>query len=140
MILKVGLLKEGVIERHSAVYDARELDLEFIDLHYVQKVVLNGSAERVKQTVSFCGTLSSRIEQTCSRCLEHIQSDLTAPFNLSYHVHGQEKINTTDDLRDILILGHPDRFLCSSDCRGVCSHCGANLNRDSCRCQNEAKN
>ena len=135
MILKVAHLKEGVVEHVASTYDAAVLDIEFVDFHYLQKIALDGLAERIKHTVTLQGTLSSRIEQICARCLEHIESDTLAPFNLSYDVQGKETIDATDDLRDILILGHPDRFLCQENCTGICPGCGINMNREACRCQ-----
>lgn len=136
MILKVGIFKEGVLEELRTAYDPRELDLEFVDLHYLKKVDLEGNAERIKQAVTFRGMLTSRIEQVCSRCLEPVQNTVSTPFDLTYDIHDRETIDTTTDLRDLLILGHPDRFLCSVDCRGICSRCGTNLNREACHCQN----
>ena len=139
MILKVGILKEGVLEQLETTYDPKALDLEFVDLHYLRRVALTGAVERVKQTVTFRGMLTSEIEQTCGRCLEHVHSIVSTPFDFSYDIHGRETIDTTDDLRDLLLLGHPDRFLCNANCRGICSRCGANLNRESCRCQHLEK-
>ena len=135
MILKVANYKEGVPERLETAYDPKELDLEFVDLHYIQKVELKGIAERIRQTVTFQGSLNSRIEQVCARCLDKIQNQITAPFDLSYDIQGRETVDTTDDLRDILILGHPERFLCRADCKGICAECGANLNRQTCQCK-----
>ena len=135
MILKVAYYKEGVPEQIEISYNPKELDLDFVDLNYVQNVELKGSAERVRQTVTFHGSMDSRIEQVCARCLDKIQNDVTAPFDLSYDIQGRETIDTTDDLRDILILGHPERFLCATGCKGICVSCGSNLNRLTCRCE-----
>ena len=135
MILKVANYKEGIPEQLETAYDPKELDLEFVDLHYVQKVELKGTAERIRQTVTFHGVLDSCVEQVCARCLDKIQNKVVAPFDLSYDIHGRETVDATDDLRDILILGHPERFLCRVECRGICGGCGANLNRETCRCQ-----
>lgn len=135
MILKVIHYKEGVPEHLETAYDPKELDLEFIDLHYVGQIHLKGIAERVRQTVTFHGTLKNRVEQVCARCLDKIRNDISAPFDLSYDVHDRDVVDTTDDLRDILILGHPGRFLCRVSCKGMCVDCGVNLNREACRCQ-----
>lgn len=139
VILKVNTLKEGILERQATTYDPRKLDLEFVDLHYLENVTLEGFSERIQQTVTFQGILTSRIEQICARCLEHIENNVSAPFSLSYAIEGRDAIDATNDLRDILILGHPDRFLCTANCRGICLHCGTNLNREVCRCQNDAQ-
>ena len=138
MILKVGTFKEGILENLTTTYKPANLDLEFVDLHYLKPVVVEGVAERIKQTVTFRGLMTSEIDQMCARCLEHAQSAVSTPFDLSYDIHGQETVDTTSDLRDLLILGHPDRFLCDANCRGICPRCGANLNRESCRCQKSA--
>ena len=135
MILKVGIFKEGVVEQLQTAYNPQELDLEFVDLHYLKKVDLEGSAERIRHTVTFRGILESQIEQVCARCLEKIQSPVRAPFELTYDAQGKETIDTTADLRDILLLEHPDRFLCKSGCRGICETCGINLNQESCSCK-----
>ena len=140
MILKVLHYKEGVPERLEASYDPHELDLEFVDLHYIRKVALKGTAEKIRQTVTFQGIMNSRIEQVCARCLDKIESDISAPFDLSYDIQGRETVDTTDDLRDILILGHPEQFLCTPACKGICPQCGTNLNRIQCNCQLSFKN
>lgn len=139
MILNVGMYKEGIPEHLEVSYNPRDLDLEFIDLHYIQKVALKGVAEKIRQTVSFHGLMTSRVEQVCARCLDKIESDVNAPFDLSYDTAGRETVDTTDDLRDILILGHPDRFLCRPDCKGICAQCGTNFNRGTCHCEPKAQ-
>ena len=136
MILNVKVFKEGVIEHLETAYDPRALDLEFVDFHYLTQVGLMGSAEKISQTVTFRGTLSFRIEQTCARCLEQIETAISSPFDLSYDIDGRESIDSTNDLRDILILNHPDQFLCRKDCKGICPGCGINLNRETCCCGN----
>ena len=135
MILKVSTIKEGVPVHVETSYDPRELDLEFVDWHYVNKVALTGEAERILNTVTFRGALKTRVEQVCARCLEPIERNISMPFDLSYEVQNQEVVDTTGDLRDILLLDHPDRFLCRDDCKGICPRCGAHLNRESCRCE-----
>lgn len=134
MIIHVHTLKEGLVDELQIEFDPHKLDLEFIDFHYVQPIRLEGAAERIRETITFRGTLSSEVEQICNRCLRPVATKLSAPFDFSYEAGTQETIDTTDDLRDILILCHPDRFLCRPSCRGICSHCGADLNQEACRC------
>ena len=40
-------------------------------------------------------------------------------------------------MRDALLLELPYRFLCSEDCKGLCSNCGINLNLGTCTCHEE---
>jgi uncharacterized protein len=38
-------------------------------------------------------------------------------------------------LRENVLLNLPLQPLCRADCRGLCPHCGVNLNESSCGCQ-----
>lgn len=48
----------------------------------------------------------------------------------------------TLELDDILlsdiILSYPQKFLCREDCKGLCQHCGKNLNEGDCGCEEKA--
>jgi uncharacterized protein len=39
-----------------------------------------------------------------------------------------------DALAEQVHLALPMKVLCSAECKGLCPSCGANLNRDRCRC------
>lgn len=41
-------------------------------------------------------------------------------------------------MTDTFILEMDTKNLCSEDCKGLCPGCGADLNREPCRCQREA--
>ena len=46
------------------------------------------------------------------------------------------------DLEDIIttsfVLQMGSRLLCAEDCKGLCCRCGANLNREACKCRQES--
>ena len=134
MILKINHIKEGAVVPLETTYDPQTLDLEFVDLHYLTQVALSAVAERIANTVTFRGDLKSQVEHVCARCLERISKNISAPFDLSYDVNHLETVDTTDDLRDILLLDHPEHFLCRVDCKGICPRCGINLNSGTCQC------
>ncbi|HWT27780.1 MAG TPA: DUF177 domain-containing protein, partial [Mobilitalea sp.] len=35
---------------------------------------------------------------------------------------------------DEILIGFPMKLLCSEDCKGICKHCGTNLNEKTCDC------
>ena len=41
--------------------------------------------------------------------------------------------------REDILLAMPSRFKCSETCKGICPGCGANLNREKCRCSAKKK-
>ncbi len=47
---------------------------------------------------------------------------------------GAVTLDISQEIRDTAILGLPYKILCREDCRGICPHCGADLNFESCSC------
>jgi uncharacterized protein len=100
------------------------------------------------------GTLNTRIEGACVRCLDPAHADLRvrirevwlkdAPADEKpgedsddiqlFRTHDGNEIDLIEPLRELIMAELPDRVLCAEDCKGLCSGCGANLNREACRC------
>jgi len=110
---------------------------------------------RSKDKSTFQGKIKALLEGECARCLTLCQFPLQAEikFILDQTEAGIEPEMQDDDyqfiskgvptynliprLREALILSVPMRFLCQSDCRGLCPQCGANLNLEECDCKPE---
>jgi DUF177 domain-containing protein len=101
------------------------------------------------------GQLSSRVEACCGRCLEPVTQGVSRTFDLLYRPQGidagteersvatseaeisyyqGEGILLEDVLREQVLLALPLKILCHEDCRGLCAHCGKNLNVEQCSC------
>ena len=118
--------------------------------------------KRSGQRVIATGRFSATVIGECDRCLEKFDLPLDSEFRVDLELAddsraiGEEKdhfchdneldmeilqdteINTDDILRQQLYLAVPVKKLCSEECRGICSKCGANLNVEACRCPPEA--
>ena len=106
------------------------------------------------------GRFDTQIRLTCNRCLEPFEVPLASDFNLTYvrqqpegpnsNRHGEVEITDDEiglipiqgdelDLRDAIqeeiVMALPMRALCRPDCKGLCSHCGTDLNQGGCRCE-----
>ena len=90
------------------------------------------------------GNISVTIEAQCSRCLCMFNYELDINFNEEYSkVVGDEEmypiedssIDLTDVVIDNILLSLPYRVLCSTECAGLCPHCGRDLNKGICNCQ-----
>ena len=134
MKILVRALRDEIPKQVHEEYDAKGLDLEFVDLIYLEPVVLSGTVEKFPDTLTFRGQLASRVERTCARCLKPVEESIDHPFEMVYDIRGKEEVDTTDDIREMLILDHPLRFLCNENCPGLCPSCGANLNDGPCAC------
>jgi uncharacterized protein len=106
-----------------------------------------------KDNFEVTGSATTRLELTCSRCLEAFAIPVTATFDLRYvpqaeNVGEGEREVEDDDLatayyhdgmldlvellREQFQLALPMKPLHDEACRGLCPECGANLNRTEC--------
>jgi uncharacterized protein len=101
------------------------------------------------------GTLETRVQLACARCLEPVVQDVAHKFDLLYRPQGadagREELSVTaaeaevsyyqgdgllleDVLQEQVLLALPLKAICRDDCRGLCPHCGKNLNLEQCDC------
>lgn len=94
-------------------------------------------------------------ELLCARCLEPVAQELRGDFDLIFRPEdvdadsGERAITAEeteigyyqrsgllleDVVREQVLLSLPSRTLCKQDCKGLCQHCGQNLNAASCTC------
>jgi len=110
---------------------------------------------KVIKDIRVHGKLAVRLEASCARCLEPVAHNVAREFDLLYRPlgadAGQEELSVTsaeaevsyyqgeglpleDLLREQLLLAVPLKTICRDDCRGLCPHCGKNLNAGPCSC------
>ncbi|MCK8058071.1 MULTISPECIES: DUF177 domain-containing protein [unclassified Fusibacter] len=83
----------------------------------------------------------------CDRCLSvfayalknEVSRELSEldEFDVDWLVIRDGKIDLTEALTDDILINLPIQLLCSENCEGLCPTCGANLNVESCECDNE---
>ena len=95
------------------------------------------------------GTVRTEGEYECTRCLTPLTHVQVTPFKETFGVLKEwqnaedaeiipfdgETIDVTDLIRETLIINEPSQVLCQDDCKGLCVHCGANLNVSPCSCE-----
>lgn len=97
------------------------------------------------------GTVETVGDYECSRCLTPVTQAYVAPFEEIFGIletgpysdaidsevipFDGEVIDLTELVRDTLIINEPSQVLCQDDCKGLCVHCGANLNVSPCSCE-----
>ncbi len=117
---------------------------------------VRASAELVEGQIRITGSLQTKIELVCARCLEPVVEEVSRDFDLFYRpmktIAKEEEVRLKEDdteiaffqgeglfLADVLaeqvLLALPMKVICRGDCRGLCPHCGVNLNSEECRCE-----
>jgi len=134
------------------------------DLRQVEAVRTAGRAQLVEEQhgkhqivkdIRLDGKLATRVELPCARCLEPVLQDVEHKFDLLYRPQGadagREELSVTaaeaevsyyqgegllleDVLQEQVLLALPLKVICRDDCKGLCSHCGKNLNVKQCGC------
>jgi DUF177 domain-containing protein len=136
-------------------YSPGMLDFHSGEFRQVDPLEVRATAELVDGQIRVYGNLHTRIELVCARCLDTVVEEIGRDFDLFYRptvtVARDEELRLAADdteiaffegdglfLADVLAeqvnLALPMKVICSSDCRGLCPHCGANLNSEECRC------
>jgi uncharacterized protein len=110
---------------------------------------------KIIKDIRLKGKLAAGFELSCARCLEPVAQDVKREFELLYRPlgadAGRDELSVTDAeaeigyyqgegilledvLREQVLLTLPVKVTCREDCKGLCPHCGANLNQQSCSC------
>lgn len=120
--------------------DISELDPAFSDVKVEGKIKNIAGVLTIKATVS--GTYTS----VCDRCMEDASLKLEAKLDTIFDLNEAKddsltlengKIDLVRTAYDALSLEIPMVILCKEDCKGICPHCGANLNLEECSCSED---
>ena len=81
------------------------------------------------------GKLATTVNLCCGRCLRRFEQPLRVE-QLVFHeeLTGEDFVDLTPQIREDIILELPQRALCQEDCKGLCPHCGVDLNQRTCQC------
>ena len=60
--------------------------------------------------------------------------------NIHYLSPDQDKIDLSEDVKEMTLLALPMKHLCDENCKGLCSKCGKDLNEGPCNCKEEEIN
>lgn len=114
-------------------------------------------ARSVGRGVLVRGPIRMVLDQECRRCLVPVVTEVEDTVELLFEpLEGEAEadelggevyplperggeVDLRPALREQLMLRVPQYVLCREDCRGLCPHCGTDLNRSSCACVPEAE-
>src|SRR4051794_19325257 len=110
----------------------------------VQPIAVDLTLERVSEGIVVRGSVTTRWDAACSRCLVPVGGDLVVTVGELYErnpLEGETYPLTEDDIvdlepliRDALLLELPAVPLCRPDCQGLCPSCGVDHNVTACEC------
>ncbi len=102
--------------------------------------------ERIHDGIVARGTVRTRWESSCGRCLRPVSGEMEVHFDELFEIEPLEgetyplerdTIDLEQMVRDVLLVEMPTAPLCRPDCAGLCAECGADRNDDACDCTSD---
>ncbi|MFN2376511.1 MAG: DUF177 domain-containing protein [Candidatus Binatia bacterium] len=160
MIIRVPDLKEEVrqfafFEPAAAVNARIAASPGADDQHFARDLAVQAEIYRSERDVHFSGSVEGEVTARCARCLDDFERPLRRDFRFVIlpapavdddadddegvdHYSGDD-LDLSPLVTEQALLALDSMPLCSPDCRGLCKGCGANLNREECRCTAESR-
>ena len=140
------------INEQPGFFDLKDKDFQF--LGWVKGEL---TVKMIKSEVFVQGFLEVRIRTYCVRCLGPVEMVLRPEVRLIYaheprlleppgafnveediiYYYDGEVVEPREELRELIMAELPHFPLCREDCQGLCPQCGVNLNKESCKCQQD---
>lgn len=110
---------------------------------------------QIVRDIRVAGSLETTLEMACARCLDPVVQPVERQYDLLYRPlgtdAGREELSVTaaeaevsyyqgegllleEVLREQVLLAAPLKAICREDCKGLCPHCGKNMNLEQCSC------
>src|SRR4030095_11231060 len=132
----------------------RELERGAGDFRVPEGIAVEVSYHRAGLDVFVDGAVPPTVPGTCARWLGQAPSPLSAPTplvltpaaaatprsgalreeDIGLAEYEGDEIDLTPLVHEQTLTALPTRALCTEECRGLCSRCGANLNAGPCGC------
>ena len=141
-------------EPGAALPFERELDLSPVEWNgqrpFANTVHITGRVRNMAGAMLLGAKLSCVLSLVCDRCARPFEREKTVEYETllaSELANGESDdivlldADGTLDLdalmEEVFLLEMDTKNLCSEDCKGLCPGCGADLNREPCRCKKE---
>jgi uncharacterized protein len=114
------------------------------------------AVKKMRETVFIDGNLEATAVSNCCRCLEatnfpikstfkytlvpaknRLMEEELSPEDLEYGFYQDDVIDLDGLIFEQIVLQIPIKVLCTDTCKGLCPHCGININMASCGCHAE---
>lgn len=118
------------------------------DVCFANGVAVSGKIICRGNVLELSAHVEGAFEVGCARCLKPLNRDVSFDFEETLVQEGEEVTDKDSvivfagmelDLSEIVVsnilLNLSYKYLCSEDCKGLCSKCGADLNVGDCGCE-----
>lgn len=132
------------------------------EFNFILPITIDVEIKKINEYIEAVGNFKTDVGFTCSRCLCEFKSVIENEFSITFtkklpeyaddfSEEGREllseemglvlfkgnKINLRDAIQEQIVMAVPLKTLCNKKCKGLCTKCGKDLNKDECSCENE---
>ena len=150
MLLDVRSILHTPGKRLPFQFELDLTDVEFFGRYPVTETVkVQGEVKNTADILDLELTAQTVLDAMCDRCGKEFRQDKEIFYSciLAEEIQNEDndeivlledgKVDVEDLARTAFILEMDTKTLCSEDCKGLCSRCGADLNLGPCSCQKE---
>ena len=139
---KVSKKKVHLVYTEENFYDDGE------EIEFLKPMTLEGELYFTGDIIVLEVKVVTEINLPCSRCLVNFNHNVDLQIHEKFSTNPENKdedeiifidgdtIDVTDVIKNNILLSLPIKKLCKDDCKGLCQHCGTNLNIANCNCIN----
>ena len=108
-------------------------------VYYIDPISVSLKIEKEGRRIRVQGNFSLKMAYVCVRCLNEFFKEIKSSIDRVYEpgplkgggeeTYSAEMIDLGEEVRQGVILSLSVKPLCREDCRGLCPHCGQNLNQ-----------
>ena len=148
LIIRISQLSNGLHEYHFS----SDPSIVGLDGNFKARVVVDAVLDKTPHEIFLKAVVRTSGSFACDRCTENVEQAVSNEFTVYYIYQNPENgryppeevqiispnttyIDLAEDVRQMVMLSIPLKLLCNTDCRGLCSHCGSNLNAGPCSCR-----
>ena len=124
---------------------------EFFGVTFPKPVRVLGTIKNRAGYIALKAEIDVRYETVCDRCLRPIEARFTPIFEKAVAMSGElqnedqdeyliaedKMLDLDEPIREAIVLEFPTKHLCREDCKGLCPHCGKDLNEGPCTCKTQ---
>ena len=128
----------------SETLDFQEISFPF-GRPFVHPVAVDGRVDNKAGLVVCSLRLSTALALHCDRCAASYEQSFSLPLEVTLAEQEEtdsddtvlitgQMLQTEELILPALVLAMDQKHLCREDCRGLCPHCGRDLNTGDCAC------
>ncbi|MEW6509556.1 MAG: DUF177 domain-containing protein [Bacteroidota bacterium] len=148
MKIQVGGLSEGL---HAYRFTVAPADLG-LGAEFEEDVSVQATLEKTGNELLLKTTVATGAWWECDRCITRFRQGIGGGYQMYYVWEGNDTarfdpaelqvvstgltmIDLSEDVRQTILLAVPLKRVCREQCKGLCPHCGKNLNEGPCDCR-----